>query len=72
MQVLAALPASACPFCATPTGRQVQAGVFNDDFAVNLLLTLLPLFILLLVVLLIHFGLPRNVFAGRENKRWQL
>lgn len=54
----AALPsATACLYCETETGRQVQAGIFNDQFWSNLALTLLPLFVLLGIVALIYFDL---------------
>lgn len=49
--------ANACPYCETGTGKQVQAGIFNDQFWNNVTLTLLPLFILLGIVALIHFDL---------------
>jgi hypothetical protein len=54
----AGLPsASACPYCETETGKQVRAGIFNDQFCSNVTLTLLPLFILLGIVALIYFDL---------------
>jgi hypothetical protein len=54
----AGLPsAPACPYCETETGRQVQAGIFNDQFWSNVTLTLLPLFVLLGIVALIYFDL---------------
>jgi hypothetical protein len=54
----AGLPsATACPYCETETGKQVQAGIFNDQFWSNVMLTLLPLFILLGIVALIYFDL---------------
>ena len=49
--------ATACPYCETETGKQVQAGIFNDQFWSNVTLTLLPLFILLGIVALIYFDL---------------
>jgi hypothetical protein len=33
---------SACPVCDTGTGRQVRAGIFNEDFVPNLLMSSLP------------------------------
>ena len=52
----AALPsATACPFCESETGRQVQAGIFNGQFWENVLATLLPFPILLATVALIYF-----------------
>jgi hypothetical protein len=49
--------ATACPYCETETGKQVQAGIFNDQFWSNVTLTLLPLFVLLGIVALIYFDL---------------
>lgn len=62
------LPASAavaCPFCESPTGQQVRAGIFNVDFVDHLFLTLLPFPILLAIVALIYFGPPWRWRAGR-------
>lgn len=53
-----ALCANACPYCETETGKQVQQGIFNDQFWSNVTMTLLPLFILLAIVALIYFDLP--------------
>ena len=47
--------ASACPFCESETGQQVKAGIFNDQFLMNVTLTLLPFPILLAIVALIYF-----------------
>ena len=54
--------AAACPFCQSETGRQVRAGIFNDHFWGNVLVTLLPFPILLAVVALIYFDVrwPRT------------
>jgi hypothetical protein len=49
--------ASACPVCESETGREVRAGIFNELFWENVLLTLLPFPILLAVVALIYFDL---------------
>ncbi len=43
--------AAACPFCESETGQQVKAGIFNDHFWRNLLLTLMPFLLLLAVVM---------------------
>lgn len=51
--------ALACPYCDSEIGREVKAGIFNGDFALNVALTLLPIPILLIVVGVIHFGMPR-------------
>ena len=50
--------AAACPFCQSETGERVKAGIFNDQFWGNVLLTLLPFPILLAVVALIYFDAP--------------
>ena len=55
--LLSASSALACPYCETEIGRQVQAGIFNDQFWSNVTLTLLPLFVLLGIVALIYFDL---------------
>ena len=49
--------ATACPYCETETGKQVRAGIFNDQFWSNVTLTLLPLVVLLGIVALIYFDL---------------
>jgi hypothetical protein len=54
--VLHASVASACTLCHTPTGQQVRAGIFNESFGNNLLLTLAPFPVLAAVVLALHFG----------------
>ena len=53
------LAASACPLCNTPTGQQVRAGIFDHDFGMTLLTVLAPFPVLLLVLAMMHFGLPR-------------
>lgn len=51
-------PAGACPFCDTGIGRQVRAGIFDDDFGRTLFAVALPFPILLAVIAAIHFGWP--------------
>ena len=46
---------SACPLCDSETGRQVQSGIFNDQFWANVLVTASPFPILLAIVALIYF-----------------
>ena len=53
--LVCASTASACPFCESETGQQVKAGIFNDHFWSNVLLTVLPFPILLAIVALIYF-----------------
>ena len=50
--------AAACPFCESETGQQVKAGIFNDQFWGNVLLTLIPFPILVAIVALIYFDVP--------------
>ena len=64
--LLWASSALACPFCESETGQQVQAGIFNDQFWMNVLLTLLPFPILLAIVALIYFEFPG---PGRNTRR---
>lgn len=55
------LPASAimgCPICDSETGQEVRAGIFDEDFAANLVMVLLPFPVLLGIVAMIYFGVP--------------
>lgn len=56
--LLLAPAASACPVCASETGQQVKAGIFNDHFGHKLILTVLPFPVFLGLVAAIHFGFP--------------
>jgi uncharacterized membrane protein YqaE (UPF0057 family) len=56
--LLGASAAFACPFCASETGAQVRAGIFNSEFILNLALVLLPFPLLLGIVAFIYFGFP--------------
>jgi hypothetical protein len=51
-------PAGACPVCDTGTGRQVWAGILDENFGRTLLAVALPFPVLLAVVAVIHFGWP--------------
>lgn len=64
--LIVAPEALGCPFCESEIGKQVEAGIFNDDFARNVLATLLPFPILLGIVTLIHFGLPWSRGKGES------
>jgi hypothetical protein len=65
---LSATVATACPICHTETGKKVRAGIFNDEFASNAAMTLLPFPVLIAAVAFIHFGPPRwSRFAKRET-----
>ncbi|MFH5804715.1 hypothetical protein [Alienimonas sp. DA493] len=50
--------AVACPYCDSKVGKQVWAGIFNEEFWLNGLLTTLPIPVMALIVGVIHFGLP--------------
>lgn len=63
---LTASPAWACPYCESDIGKEVAAGIFNEDFAFNALLTLSPVPILLLIVYVMYFGMP---FPKRPSKQ---
>ena len=49
--------AGACPVCHSETGKQVRAGLFDENFASNLFGSLLPFPIFLGIVAAIH-GFP--------------
>ena len=62
--------ASACPICHSETGKEVRAGIFDENFAFNLFGSLLPFPIFLGIVAAIH-GLPArgdSVRATVPNK----
>lgn len=48
----------ACPYCESEIGHQMSAGIFNEHFWTNMADLLLPISILLIIVALIHFGVP--------------
>lgn len=56
--LVVASTAPACPLCESETGRQVRAGIFDDDFGKNVVLTLLPFPVLAVIVALIYYGPP--------------
>lgn len=56
--LLLVAPAPACPVCDRETGRQVRAGIFDADFAFNLLATVLPFGIFLGITAAIHGRSP--------------
>lgn len=52
--------ARACPVCDLETGRQVRAGIFDQEFGMNLIATALPFVVFLGIVAGIHLsGGPR-------------
>jgi hypothetical protein len=48
--------ARACPYCESDIGREVAAGIFDGEFALNVVKTLLPFPVLLGLVAVVHFG----------------
>jgi hypothetical protein len=48
--------AIACPVCDRETGRQVRAGIFDEEFGRNLMAATLPFVVFLGVVAAIHGG----------------
>jgi hypothetical protein len=54
----------ACPFCTSERGSQVRAGIFNNDFAYNALLTLIPFPALLVIVALVYWAPTRSRRSG--------
>lgn len=58
--MMAGPPALGCPVCDREGGRQVRAGLFNRDFASNLLACAAPFPIFLGIVALIHGGPGRR------------
>jgi hypothetical protein len=51
-----AASASSCPVCDQPTGQEVRAGIFDEDFGPNLFATTVPFGILMGLAALIQFG----------------
>lgn len=65
-----ATESAACAVCRTDRGKEVRAGIFNDQFGPNLAMTLLPFPVLIAAVALIHFGPPRGMDGlKRESGR---
>ncbi|QDU13210.1 hypothetical protein CA11_09920 [Gimesia maris] len=60
-------PVEACPYCKSEIGKEVAAGIFNDDFILNAVLTLLPVPILLSIVYVINSGIPFSKNNSKEN-----
>ena len=65
--VAMSVSALACPYCESEVGKRVKAGIFNEDFGCNALLTLAPIPLLLLLVAWIHGSLPWP-FGKREQE----
>lgn len=57
-------PAWGCPHCSEGIRKQIQAGIFNDQFIANVGITALPFAVLAGIVIAIHkwpFGIgPRR------------
>lgn len=56
--LLASLPAQACTVCDSRNGHALRAGLFNGHFLHTLWLVLAPVPVFVLVVALVHFGMP--------------
>ena len=54
--VLAGTAVQACPLCNTFAGEQVRAGIWNEQFWGNFLLTALPFPIFAVVIASLYFG----------------
>ncbi|MEQ8849744.1 hypothetical protein [Botrimarina sp.] len=59
-------PLLACPYCDSRIGKQVAAGIFNEAFGYNLLLTLAPVPLLVGTIAVLHFGPPDARRAARR------
>jgi hypothetical protein len=57
-ELLSVSPVFACPLCDTDTGAQVREGILSASFIGNLVATLAPFIVLLLIIFGLHFGLP--------------
>tara|TARA_R110002095_G_scaffold213796_1_gene204905 strand:+ start:698 stop:994 length:297 start_codon:yes stop_codon:yes gene_type:complete len=64
-------PVEACPYCESELGKEVAAGIFNDDFAINALLTLFPVPIFLSIVYVMYSGMPFSKNNTKTNAREQ-
>jgi hypothetical protein len=56
---LVARTAEACPLCNSETGAAVRASIFGEHFVTTLLAVLSPFPVIVVAVLLLHFGWPR-------------
>ena len=54
----AASVAAACPVCYTDTGDAVRQGIFNGDFGLNVLFTLVPFVFFYGLAAMVYFGVP--------------
>ena len=48
----------ACLVCETFTGQRVRAGIWDENFLNNLLLTALPFVVFAGIIVLLRFGIP--------------
>ena len=60
--------ALACSLCHTETGKQVRSGIFGPDFGFNLLVTVMPFVIFLVITALIYFGVPGHRNGSKVYK----
>lgn len=56
--ILMAVEAAACPLCISETGKRVREGIFNAEFGHHLAAVMAPFAICLLLIALLHSGLP--------------
>lgn len=55
---LTTVQAAACPLCISETGKRVREGIFNAEFGYHLTAITAPFAICLVLIALLHFGLP--------------
>lgn len=60
-------PAWACTLCYSERAAQVRQGVFDENFLLNVMITLLPFSIFLFLTSLIYYGGWRQMFASRPS-----
>ncbi|HWE00008.1 MAG TPA: hypothetical protein VG345_13250 [Bryobacteraceae bacterium] len=58
LYLFAGAAAYGCPFCHSTTGEQVRAGIFNANFAPNLIALLAPFPVFAAVVAWMYFAPP--------------
>jgi hypothetical protein len=57
---------AACPLCHSETGILVRAGIFDAQFTTNVLYTLSPFPVFLLIVWLIYYHFPTRIDEDSE------
>lgn len=56
--ILISATAHACPVCDTFTGQRVRAGIWDEHFWHNFLLTVSPFAVFAVIIVLLHRGVP--------------